>query len=372
MPPNPPNNWDKKRTKIIGLGEQSIRKSYYPELQERLEELERFKALLNETNDAILLSKIPSGFFTDFNTAACQQLRYAPEEMFKVSIEDIFAPEKLEETKKIFSQLMDEESTTNRKTIETKLKRSDDTQFHAEISISFVRFGDYFYFVMVARDITDRKAFENALKSSLKEKDVLIQEIHHRVKNNMQIISSLLSLQSDHVKDIRDKGLFEESKNRVRSMAIIHQKVYKSEDLTSIDFSTYIPEIVYGISNSYQIGPNLEIEVNVDPISLNIDTAIPCGLIINELLTNSIKHAFPNGIPGKISIEFHEYKPGEITLIVRDNGVGIPENIDFRNTKSLGLQLVITLTKQLHASISLDKQDGTEFKIVFCKSLSKQ
>lgn len=222
------------------------------------------------------------------------------------------------------------------------------------------------YAVMgISRDITNQKAIEDALRMSLKEKEVLLKEIHHRVKNNMQIISSLISLQSDYANNEDTIKMFDDSKNRIRSMALIHEKLYQSDDLSLIDFSDYIESLASKLLEFYGLKARLiALNVKADDITLSIDSAIPCGLIINELISNSIKHAFTEEKEGKISIEMHEVDDNYV-LTVEDNGQGFPEDVDFRKTDSLGLQIVQTLTLQLGGEIELENNGGAKFTIIF-------
>jgi len=359
------DNWDSIREKIIGLGEQSIRKSYYPELQQRISELERFRALLDETNDAIFLSEVPSGKFADFNSYACEQLGYSPQKMSEMSINDIIAPGELERMKGIVDNLIEGKQSKNRLTVETFLKKQDSSQINVEINISLVRFSDDAYMVMVARDITERKEFENALKSSLKEKEVLIREIHHRVKNNMQIISSLLNLQKQYVNDEEAVNVLLESQNRVKSMAMIHEKLYKTQNFSEINFGDYITSLVDDLFSSYgSYSGRIKKEMIFDEIMLGLETAIPCGLIISELVTNTLKYAFPNQMECEFRIEMYEID-GLYHLIISDNGVGIPPNINFDKTETLGLVLVDSLVNQLEGTVELERNGGTKFKIIF-------
>lgn len=213
-------------------------------------------------------------------------------------------------------------------------------------------------------DITKRKTAENQIKSSLKEKNILIKEIHHRVKNNMQIISSLLSLQTKYVNDEEALNILKESQNRVRSMAIIHEKLYQSKDLSQINFVDYIESLVSNLFYSYNAN-NTKIKpvYEVEDLSLNIDTAVPCGLIISELVSNSLKYAFPTEKSGEILISL-KFRDNKYELIVRDNGVGIPE-FDVEKLDSLGLLLVFNLTEQLDGDITIKRDHGTEFIITF-------
>lgn len=236
--------------------------------------------------------------------------------------------------------------------------------------------------VCIGNDITDIKEAENKIKASLEEKELLLQEIHHRVKNNLQIISSLLSLQSGYVKDKDDLELFKESQSRVRSMAFIHEQLYQSADFTNIDFGTYVQNLVGYLSYSYSIDQSyINFKLDIDNVSLDINTAIPCGLIINELVTNSLKYAFPlieyikssndtvisTKLPNEICIYLHPYKEDKFVLVVTDNGTGLPENINLTNTNTLGLRLVNSLVNQLDGNIELDRTNGTKFKVIFNK-----
>lgn len=209
---------------------------------------------------------------------------------------------------------------------------------------------------------------ENQIKASLKEKETLINEIQHRVKNNLQIISSLLTLQSEYVKDERFIELFNETQNRVRSMALIHEILYQSEDLSRIDFGEYIQNLTTHLFQTYGVkSDDIRLDINAYDISLGVDTAVPCGLIINELVSNSLKHAFPVTKKGQIRIVLSSDGGNKFTLIVSDDGIGFPKDLDFRNPESLGLQLVVSLVNQLGGAIRLSRRHGTEFKIVFGK-----
>ena len=220
--------------------------------------------------------------------------------------------------------------------------------------------------VSVAIDITERQQAQEQLKASLKEKEVLLKEIHHRVKNNLQIISSLLKLQSSYLKDIEAQALFKDSYNRVRSMALIHEKLYRSSDLAKIDLADYIRNLLGNLFSSYGVSSQaIELKLKVDNISLDVDTAIPCGLIINELVSNSIKYAFIPDLCGEICVEFSLKRENEYILLISDNGVGLPSDFDLEQTDSLGLQLVFNLAEQLGGSIDLNTAHGTKFIIKF-------
>lgn len=214
-------------------------------------------------------------------------------------------------------------------------------------------------------DITEHKKAENKVKASLKEKEVLLREIHHRVKNNLQIISTLLELQSAEIEDEKIVENYRESENRIQSIALIHERMYQSEDLSSIDFSSYINTLIRDLSDSYgAISDNIEMEVKVPSYEFSIETAIPLGLIINELISNSLKYAFKSIENPKITLELKSLQK-RYQLDIKDNGVGIPPEIDYKNTSSLGLQLVNALVEQLEGTIELIDDEGTHFEIIF-------
>ncbi|MCZ3364879.1 MULTISPECIES: PAS domain S-box protein [Methanobacterium] len=249
--------------------------------------------------------------------------------------------------------------------IEEKFVRPDGTIVYVEVLATAFIYDGKKAVQVVFRDISERKKAENDIKASLKEKETLLMEIHHRVKNNLQIISSLLDLQANYVDEQEAINVLQESQNRVQSMAIIHEMLYQSIDLTSIDFISYIENLAHDLFLSYGAKNHIKFFIKSEPILLNIETAVPCGLILSELISNSLKYAFPNHEPGKISVSINSYGE-EFELIISDNGIGFPENIDFKSVNSsLGLRLVNTLVNQLEGSIELDKTEGTKFKIKF-------
>ncbi len=213
--------------------------------------------------------------------------------------------------------------------------------------------------VGVIMDITDLKRSEDRLRDSLGEKEVLLKEIHHRVKNNLQIISSLLSLQSVHIKDGKMLEIFRDSQSRVRTMALVHQKLYQSDDLSGIHFREYAAELLRDLFRSYGVmANNMQYTIDSDETFLDIDTMVPVGLIISELISNAIKHAFPGRGQGNVFVGFRSGENGTV-LTVADDGVGLPEGLDIRNAESLGLKLVMTLVEQLEGDLHLANSNGT-------------
>ena len=217
------------------------------------------------------------------------------------------------------------------------------------------------------QDITRRKQAEEEILNSLKEKELLLKEVHHRVKNNMQVIVSMLNLQSAQVSDDRILALLRESQNRVRSMALVHEKLYQSASLEQIDFHDYAHHLVSTLFHSYSPHASaIDLKIEIGDIILSIDAAIPCGLIINELVSNALKHAFPNQRAGEVIVGLRRLTPQTLELVVENNGVTFPETIDFRHTESLGMQLMLSLVKQLSGEIEMQRLNpGTRFLIRF-------
>ena len=219
--------------------------------------------------------------------------------------------------------------------------------------------------LLIANDITESKKAEKEIKSSLKEKENLLREIHHRVKNNMQIISSMLNLQTKYVDDVEAIDVLQESQNRVKSMAMIHEKIYQSNDLEEINFADYIQSLISNLFYTYNVDKNLiKSTFKIENITLNMETAVPCGLIISELISNSLKYAFPNKMKGEIIVSLKSIED-KYELMIRDNGIGLPEGLDLNNLKSLGLLLVKVLTEQIEGELIINSENGTEFKIIF-------
>lgn len=253
---------------------------------------------------------------------------------------------------------------------EYKMLKKDGSSFIGELSAALIKDvqGNPKSFIATVRDITDRKKAEENLKKALEEKDVLLREVHHRVKNNIQVITSMLNLHTKFIKDENYSVMIQEIQQRIRSMALIHEKLYKSEDISLVNFKEYIKELVNELFRSYganvsQIRP----KISAHDVSLGLDLGIPCGLIINELVSNSLKHGFPNGRGGEIEIGLDVDGDNKILLSVRDNGIGFPSELDFKNPRTFGLQLVNTLVAQLSGNIDLNigAEKGTEINITF-------
>lgn len=223
-------------------------------------------------------------------------------------------------------------------------------------------------------EVEVRKKAEKIAQDSLKEKDMLLKEIHHRVKNNLQIISSILNLQSDGITDKDAINLFSDSQDRINSMALIHERLYRSSEFEYVDFSTYLTDLInYLISSHHAESSKIEVKTDIEKVNLNIETAVPCGLIINELILNSIKHAFPNNNSGYIKIELKKISgENKYKLSISDNGIGINNEMDIANSSTLGLQLVYNLVQQLDGKIDVNNTNGTRFDIYFNELIYKK
>jgi PAS domain S-box-containing protein len=213
-------------------------------------------------------------------------------------------------------------------------------------------------FVLVGRDLSD-------IKNTLKEKEMLLREVHHRVKNNLQLISSLLDLQSEQTKNKDINEMFRESQNRIKLIASLHEQLYQSKNLEKIDLNNHIQNLLDNLFSSYKINPNnISLKITIQDIFLDFKTSLLISMIISELVSNSLKHAFPKGKKGEIKINIksdnNRYK-----LSICDNGIGFPKNLDFKNTKTLGLQLINMFVKQLKGNIQLDRSNGTKYIITF-------
>ncbi|MBT5425422.1 MAG: sensor histidine kinase [Bacteroidetes bacterium] len=215
------------------------------------------------------------------------------------------------------------------------------------------------------KDLTELRQVKLKLEKSLNDKETLLKEIHHRVKNNMTIISSLLKLQLNIVDDEKAKEALQDSQNRVQTMSMIHETLYRSEDMSSIDMQTYLPELGRTIFQSYIVSDNVNLKVEAENIIIGVKQLSPIGLIVNELITNSLKYAFPDNQKGEVKIILQK-REDQIELEYSDNGIGIQEDFDWKNTKSMGLNLVKILAEnQLDGSIDMESENGTKFTIKF-------
>jgi len=337
---------------------------------------EKYRLLYENSMDAILLTS-PDGSVQSANPAACAMFQRTEDEIIRggrggvVDLSDPSLPAAITERER-----------TGRFKGELTFIRKDGTRFPGEItSCVFTDRDGHTRTSMIIRDITERKKVEeqlkrfneelelqvtertSALNKSLHEKDLLVKEIHHRVKNNFQIVLSLLNLQSRQISDTKLLDIFRETQNRVKAMALVHERLYQSEDITSIDLSDYVKFMGNNLFKFYGTRLSVtQLEINISDIWVDINHAIPLGLLINELLSNALKYAFPEGRKGKISITGAKDE-STIRIIVQDDGVGIPSSIDWKNSPSFGLRLVNSLVEQLQGTIELDRSAGTKYTL---------
>jgi PAS domain S-box-containing protein len=244
--------------------------------------------------------------------------------------------------------------------------RKDGSEFPVEIGLNPIETEDGAMVLSSIVDISERKHREESLKTALREKDLLLSEIHHRVKNNLQVIQSLLALQAERVTDATATQLLVESQNRIKTMSLIHQMLYESRDFGGVDFGEFVGALAPELMSSYGAHPaRVSLVIDSARIALPIDVAIPCGLIVNELVSNALKHAFPEARRGRITIELARGEADEVMLSVSDDGVGMPEGLDIADAPTLGLQMVTLLADQLRGELAIERANPTRFALRF-------
>lgn len=245
-------------------------------------------------------------------------------------------------------------------------RRKNGSEFPVEIGLNPIETEDGVMVLSSIVDISDRKQKEGRIQAALKEKDLLLGEIHHRVKNNLQIVHSLLNLQSSLIGDTAVKSMLMDSQNRIQSMALIHQTLYQSNDFARVDFGGFLEALVPTLLASYGVNTeDIRLVIDAGEVFLPINSAIPCGLLINELITNAIKHAFPNGRQGEIAVNLTRQENQRILLLVSDTGVGIPAELDIEQVETLGLRLVTLLSRQLDGVLTIQRKQPTRFSLEF-------
>ena len=327
------------------------------------------------------------------NAMLCEMLGYTETEMTRLTLRDITVSDDvsldMSETKQLYYGRISQFQT------EKRYIKKDRSSIWVLVNYSAMRdhSGKTINVLIAVRDITRQREAQEYIQASLQEKEVLLKEIHHRVKNNLHVIANLLDLQAQNVEDEAIADLFIDSQNRIHAMALIHEQLYQSPTAGRVCFSEYVENLAENLFQSYCFNiKQIEWQIEIEPVILNLETAIPCGLILNELVANSIKYAFPGCQSGQISIEFRSIEPDNINqaignnviatprsikdttkhdnlpkfeLIIGDSGVGIPNTIDWQNATSMGLRLVRILGRQLEAKIELNQVNGTQFRLVF-------
>jgi len=327
---------------------------------------EKYRILFNKANDGLVFHEVQKdgrpGRVLEVNDRLCAMIGYTREELLEMTPPDFVKPESITD----LVEIGEKSRTVGSAVFERILVSKDGEKVPVEVSSHFFEFSGSGVVLGIIRDITGRKLDEDRIRDSMAEKEILLKEIHHRVKNNLQVISGLLNLQSHYVRDEDVKAIFKESQNRVKTMALIHEELYQARDLASVVFSDYIRTLVKNLFTSYIIDPDaLSLELDLDDVNMVVDTAIPCGLILNELVSNSLKHAFPGGRHGTIKVRFVSNGEKRYTLSVADDGVGFPKDLDVFRIKSLGLKLVSLLVEQLGGTIELERKGGARFTVSF-------
>lgn len=326
---------------------------------------EKFTKVFRNSPDPMVIATLDEGRYVEVNDSALRCFGFSHEEMIGHTSVELNIWEKASDRDEYKRQLEEYGFLRN---YEINFRTKTQTIKTMLVSTDLIELEGKRYIVSVGKDISDRKQTEELVRASLDAKEVLLKEVHHRVKNNLQIISSLLRLQSRSVEDEQMKNLFQESQNRVQAMALIHEKLYKSKDLACVDLGNYTLTLVEELMQSYGVqSSSIQLTVQLSDVYLDIDTAIACGLIINELVTNALKYAFPDH-QGEIKIQGRAIADSQYELVITDNGVGLPETLNIQQTTTLGLRLVRSLVRQLHGTFSLDRNNGTSVTISFSSS----
>jgi PAS domain S-box-containing protein len=336
--------------------------------QKLKESEERFRALIENSSDGIaLISKDATILYTSASTR--RLLGYSAEELVGRDALELMHPHDLASVRKCFNELLRRPGHTISRQLRYKHRdgswrwiEATGKNLLAEPSVQAI--------VSNYRDITERREVQELIKTALRQKEALLKETHHRVKNNLQVISSLLQLRSATIKDQQALGALRESQGRIKSMALIHERLYRSDHLARIDLAEYLRGLVCEIFRSYEVDPEaVRFRVEADELFVGPDTAIPCGLIVHELVTNSLKHAFGprerDNKNGEVAISLIPQDGNCVTLIVRDNGGGLPKHIYFGSPGSSGLHLVKAMVEQLGGAVEILTTNGTEFRLTF-------
>ena len=333
--------------------------------QQLKESEERYKYLFENSSD-LIQGVNNKGEIEYVNSTWKKTMGYHSEEIIGKNIFDFIHPESKEHCHQFFSGFLDKKMDGKYKKISFILQNKKGEKVILEGDVGCKYYNNSFSTRGILRNVTEERLAEQELKNSLQEKEILLKEVHHRVKNNLQVISSILNLQSSYVEDEKTLDILRESQNRIKSMSFIHESLYQTVDFSKINFSEYIDSLSKNLIHSYVLyDDKIELKINSKEVFLNLDLSIPCGLIVNELISNALKYAFVKSKKGIINIDLFT-KDGNVNLIIQDNGVGLPKDIDFKNTDTLGLQLVITLIEQINGTIELLKEEaGTGYIIKF-------
>jgi PAS domain S-box-containing protein len=332
----------------------------------RQQTTEWYRLLIEEVHDYAIFLVDLEGRVVCWNRGAERLLGWTEAEILGQSAFVVFVPEDI--AAGAHAQELEKAAAEGRAENERWHRRKDGSRFWGSGIMTGLRddAGALIGFGKIMRDRTAQRQLEEQLRASLQEKEVLLKEIHHRVKNNLQVISSVLSLQSDTIGEGAALPAFQDCQVRIRSMALIHEILYQSSNLAQVNLGVYSRRLAEELVRSYQVEPErIRLVVEADEAWVSAEKAMPCGLILNELIANCVKHAFRDGRPGTVRVTLRAEGGAQVTLTVGDSGVGFPPGVDFRHPESLGLQLVGLLTEQLGGTVTLEVREGTLFTVRF-------
>jgi two-component system, sensor histidine kinase PdtaS len=361
------------RELLLGMGGSSMRKSYYPELRSKLDSLELFRELVDRSSDAIMLFSLPEDRLIFANLAAREAFGIGEDDKGGQGIRDLLSAAALAGYPSCLDGDGDGDGDGDDKGCPAFIQETEGSPHRRrfEVLVNDVEVTAGRYAILVARDSTGRLEMEERIRRNLAEKETMLREIHHRVKNNFQLMKSMLSLEASAIADEKARLPLIDSENRIMSMAGVHEMLYQSEDLAKIQAGAYFGEIVTNVRmNFLQLFPAVDISLSCAELSLPLETAMPCGLIVNELLSNCIKHAFPEDFTeregGKrVSVLIGPPREGRCSIVVRDNGIGVDESGMRANASTVGLMLVNALASQLGGEASWRSDGGTEALVSF-------
>lgn len=362
---NKPEDYDETDVRQLSLLMQGMwRLVERRRIQAKLKESEsKFRTLFERAGDGIMLMGTTAdewGKIVSANPAAAAMHGYEIEELIGLDMRTLDVPEEAGRMTDDINRLLKGKTVR----IEHRHYKKDGTEFPVELSAGLIELGGKTYVLSIHRDITETKEIRSRIEASLNEKEALLREIHHRVKNNLAVVHALLGLQADRVSDAEHAEMFEESRRRIRSMALAHELLYQSDNLLEIRAPEYLGQLVDHLTGPIAgIGGRVSLVKEIEDVGLPLDTAIPLGLIVTELVSNAVKHAFPNGREGEIRLALCCLDGEELELTAADNGVGIPEDVHIDNSPSLGLELVDTFAQQLRGEVRIIRDKGTEIRV---------
>jgi len=340
---------------------------YNNDVRRRLRDSEElWHSLVKEIQEGIILADQASNIFF-WNRGAENIFKYSAKEATGKPLAFLL-PEAIRESyqKEINQLITSGRSSLAGKRIESVGLRKDWSKFPLEFYLTSWKLKDQLFLICIVRDITDLKRTEDGIKASLKEKEMLLDELQTQVKNNLEVIYNLLKLQFDYLENRKALAASKKSADYAKFVALMKEKLYQTKPIGRIDFANYMRNMASRLFGAYGISPkDIKLKINIEEIILDIQTATACGLIASELLSNAVKYAFPEEKRGEVDIDFHRDKENRYAMVIKDNGVGFPKDLNFRRPGSIGLQIVNDLVSQLKGTLQLDRRGGTKFKLTF-------